>query len=109
MDDIRETLVELSTDPTHGEFNRLAADAGEDVRRALAERYSSILRSITIRYSWMRDPDSRAPLGAAFAQCIVGQAMNDLYNPAQLDVLHRVHQVARSHGSDNGDAAPTSR
>jgi hypothetical protein len=100
MDDIRETLVELSTDPTHGQFNRLAADAGEEVRRSLAERYSRILGSITIRYSWMRDPDSRAPMGAAFAQCIIGQAIRDLYNPAQLDVLNRVHQSARPHDSE---------
>jgi DNA-binding transcriptional MerR regulator len=106
MDGIRETLVELSTDPTHGQFNRLAADAGEDVRRSLAARYARILGSITSRYSWMRDPDSRAPEGAAFARCVVGQAISDLYNPAQLDVLQRVHQMARPHASDNVDPAP---
>jgi hypothetical protein len=48
---------------------------------------------LTEKYPWLQDPSSHAPRGQAFVEGTAVQALVELYNPAQLDVLYRVHLI----------------
>ncbi|RFA07132.1 MerR family transcriptional regulator [Subtercola boreus] len=93
MDDVRSMIIDLRKDPAHTQFDNLAEDAGEETRQSLAEHYAPLLSTITSRYPWMSDPGSRAPRGARYAESTLGEAIHDLYNAAQLDVLRRVSML----------------
>ena len=93
MDQVREMVVTHDRTREDAEFDALAADADENTRQNLAERLAPEVRSLTDAYPWMKDPSSEAPRGAAFAESTVGQALVGLYNPAQLDVMVRVHAI----------------
>ncbi|GAB3568970.1 MerR family transcriptional regulator [Amycolatopsis endophytica] len=88
-----DMLGNLPEDPVHAEFDRLPADAGDAVRQDLAERMVPCVRDLYARNPGLRDLGSDAPGGAGFAGRTVGQAMLDLYHPAQLDVLRRLHTL----------------
>lgn len=84
-------LQDLPTDPAVSEFDDLPADADEETRRALAERLVPYVRDLLADHPELQDVSADAPGGAHFADRTVAQAMKDLYNPAQLDVIRRTH------------------
>ncbi|MDH6195543.1 hypothetical protein M2272_002183 [Mycobacterium frederiksbergense] len=45
--------------------------------------------------SWCASNESDAPRGKRFADKAIDDAMLDLYNPAQLDVLRRAGEIVR--------------
>jgi DNA-binding transcriptional MerR regulator len=94
MEDVRTMLIDLGKHPLHTQFDTLEEDASEEIRQSLAEHYAPLLSRITSRYPWMSDPGSRAPRGATFAESTLGQAIHDLYNAAQLDVLQRMNKLS---------------
>jgi DNA-binding transcriptional MerR regulator len=87
-------LQDLPTDPAASEFDHLPADADEETRSTLAERLGPYVRDLLADNPGLRDVSADAPGGARFADRTVAKAMNDLYNPAQLDVLRRAHHLA---------------
>jgi DNA-binding transcriptional MerR regulator len=82
-----DMMRELPADPTDREFSNLPADADEETRRYLAERMVPRIRMIYARYPELAAPHLDAPRGERFVAETAGQAMRELYNPAQLDVL----------------------
>lgn len=96
MDDVRQMLQDSRNDPVDAELDSLAPDADDQTRQDLAERYAPLLQALTARYPWIEDPGQHAPRGRAFAESILGQAIADLYNPAQLDVLQRSYRILQS-------------
>jgi len=89
MDELRTLMQETPRSPLDAELDDLPADADEETRIDLAARYAPYLRSLTATYPWLQTPDKNARRGEEFAMGVVGQAIADLYNPAQLDVLRR--------------------
>lgn len=75
------------------ELDTLPRDADLDTRRRLAEKVAPEIVTTIEKYPWLQDPGASAPRGAAFAQGTVGQAMREIYHPAQLEVLYRAHLI----------------
>ncbi len=89
----REALRGLRHDPAFDRFDALPAGADEQTRRDLAERLLPRVRAVIAEHPglWEAGPD--APCDSKSAACVIGQAMADLYNPAQVDVLHRLARL----------------
>jgi DNA-binding transcriptional MerR regulator len=79
--------------PTGEEFHTLPADADEQARQDIAERMAPSVRALFDEHPELRAPATDAPRGEAFAMETMRQAVRDLYNPAQLDVLVRVNAL----------------
>lgn len=81
-------------DDTSAEIDRLPADADEGTRQMLADRLAEILARNFVDYPWLSDPASHLSKGAVVTAETFVQAMAELYNPAQLDVLVRANAIA---------------
>jgi DNA-binding transcriptional MerR regulator len=90
LDAYAELLRTAPTDPTDGEFDSLAADADEEVRQDLAERMLPHIRRVRAEHPDLMEPDTEAPRGARFVTETAVAAVQELYNPAQRDVIRRV-------------------
>ena len=93
LDAYAEMLRSVLPDPTDGEFDTLPADAGEDVRQDLARRMVPHIRRIRAEHPELADPHADAPRGAQSATRIAAAAMQELYNPAQVDVFRRIREL----------------
>lgn len=85
----RDMLEAIHEDPTCAEFDGLPHDADEATRGDLTERLLPHVLHVQQSHPATRDLRD-APHGAPFAARMIGAAMEDLYNPAQLDVLARL-------------------
>ncbi len=81
------------------ELENLSADADEQTRANLAERMSLQAHRLYADHPGMLNSTADAPRGQRFAERTVAQALLDLFNPAQLDVLVRVGAAIRSNPS----------
>ncbi|WNV82978.1 MerR family transcriptional regulator [Umezawaea sp. Da 62-37] len=88
-----ELLRNLSPHPTNREFEKLPADADVDVRQDLAERMVPYLRQLRRDHPALPDLFVNAPKGEKFVRETVETVLLELYNPAQLDVLHRTQTI----------------
>jgi DNA-binding transcriptional MerR regulator len=93
MDAYAEVLRSVPAHRTDGEFDTLPADAGEDARQGLAERMAPHVRRIRAEHPQVFDLLVDAPRGARSVARIAAAAVRELCNPAQLDVLRRVHEL----------------
>ncbi|WP_114559932.1 helix-turn-helix domain-containing protein [Desertihabitans aurantiacus] len=99
MDTVREMLRTADRTPEDEEFEALPADADEETRRDLAERYTPQIQRL------LRDNPAVAALGAQLvggpgsAGRTLGRALNELYNPAQVDVFRRVNALLSEDGA----------
>ena len=84
-----DMLQDLPGDPTDAEFNELPADADEPSRIDLAERLVPYFREVLAKHPGLAEPHSDAPRGPQFVEETMVKAVDDLYNPAQADVLRR--------------------
>ncbi|WP_335988867.1 helix-turn-helix domain-containing protein [Glycomyces sp. MUSA5-2] len=78
--------------PVDREFEELPPDADEATRADLAERMAPFAREVAQRFPGINDL-SDAPHGEDFARRSIGTTLRDLYNPAQLDVMVRIHAL----------------
>ncbi|MFB9659787.1 MerR family transcriptional regulator [Glycomyces mayteni] len=78
--------------PQDREFETLPPDADEATRADLAARMVPLAREVAARFPAVNDL-SDAPRGADFARRSIGTTLRDLYNPAQLDVMVRIHDL----------------
>ncbi|WP_040768185.1 MerR family transcriptional regulator [Tsukamurella sp. 1534] len=86
-----------ATDPAPA-FDALPADADEDARQELAERmYPSTVALLQNNQS-VRRATEQAPRGERYFTRNLGEAMRDLYNPAQRDVLVRLSRLLDERG-----------
>ncbi|MCR2811746.1 MerR family transcriptional regulator [Microbacterium sp. zg.Y1084] len=89
LDDVRK-MVEDDPDDLSAALEQLPADADERARDALVARYAEVFTQNFHDYPWLRELPSAGLTrrGAVVAQAL-GEAVPELYNPAQLDVLQR--------------------
>lgn len=94
-----DLMRDLPDDPAASQLDTLAADADDATRQDLAERLAPYIRSVREAHPGLIDSRSDAPRGSRFAEKTIADAMADLYNPAQLDVLRRATAILRASGS----------
>lgn len=88
LDTYKELLERHDRLDGDDDFDDLPADADEQTRRELAERLVPGVRKLHADLPGLRDMGSSPTVGRAMAV-----ALTDLYNPAQLDVLRRIHHA----------------
>ena len=90
-----DMMRQTPDDPAAVDLDNLAADASEEARQALAERLVPYIRAVREANPGLDDSRADAPHGKRFADKVIDDAMAELYNPAQLDVLRRAGQLLR--------------
>ncbi|MGW3419583.1 MerR family transcriptional regulator [Streptomyces phaeochromogenes] len=83
----------LPAHPINREFGELPADAGEHIRQDLVERMVPYLRRLRQDHPDLPDLYTDNPRGEKFVRETMETVLRELYNPAQLDVLHRTHVI----------------
>ncbi|MGH3726136.1 MAG: MerR family transcriptional regulator [Mycobacterium sp.] len=78
------------------ELEALPVDADEQTRAELADRLAAQARKLYADHPGMLTSTADAPRGQQFVERTVGQALLDMFNSAQLDVLVRVGSAVRS-------------
>lgn len=91
--DVRK--IAEDSDGLAADLDRLPPDADETARRPLVARLAKSLAQNLIDYPWLNDPASHlSKRGSLSAETMI-EAIHELYNPAQRDVLGRAHVLAR--------------
>ena len=93
LKDLRH-MVEADTDPVNKEIDDLPADADEETRRSLAERLAPVLAQNLVDYPWLTDPRAHVAQSAEVTRRTLIEAVAEVYNTAQLDVLRRASILA---------------
>lgn len=94
--DLRRMVeVDAETGAVGDEINALPADASEATRQRLAERLAPTLVQNLIDYPWLSDPVGRLSKSRHVTRQTFLDAMDELYNPAQLDVIARAGALAQ--------------
>jgi DNA-binding transcriptional MerR regulator len=94
MADLRR-MVEADPEELGGEINELPADADEATRQRLAEALAQTLAQNLRDYPWLNDPVARLSKSSLVTQRTFVEAIVELYNPAQRDVLGRAGILAQ--------------
>ena len=93
-----DLLSNSPPEPTASAFDDLPADADEETRRDLAERMAPYIRALYAAHPGLRESRTDAPRGARFAADTIAEAITELYNVAQLDVLRRSREILDEEG-----------
>ncbi|MCH1881938.1 MerR family transcriptional regulator [Agrococcus sp. ARC_14] len=108
LDDLRQ-MVEDDVDEDAA-FNALAPDADEQARSLIAEQLAPRLAQHFIDYPWLRDPAAHLSKSEHVTQATFVEAVVELYNPAQLDVMVRAsllaHEQLAAREADARDEPP---
>ena len=88
MEAVREILEAHPDDALDEAFRDLPEDADDDARQALAEQLAPLMDPATDANPVRLEPQTQSARAAA------GQALEALYNRAQLDVLRRAHRIS---------------
>ena len=91
--DLRE-MVKTDDQSVTEDVDALAPDADEETRQSLAERLAPSLAQNILDYPWLSDPASHLSKSEHLTQRTFVEAVVELYNPAQLDVLARAGVLA---------------
>ncbi|MFI1225056.1 MULTISPECIES: MerR family transcriptional regulator [unclassified Streptomyces] len=83
-------LLQQDPDAVALELDDLPADADEQTCRELAERLVPYVRALHVAHPGLNNLATDAPRGQDHAAQTIGKAINDLYNPAQVDVMRRL-------------------
>ncbi|MHC5797097.1 MerR family transcriptional regulator [Lacisediminihabitans sp. FW035] len=94
MDELRQAIKHEPRSSADDEFEALASEANRETRQRLGELLAPAITRQIERSPWLRNPASKARRGGLDVETTVVAAMQDLYNPAQLEVLYRAHLVS---------------
>ncbi|MBZ2195345.1 MerR family transcriptional regulator [Occultella gossypii] len=94
MADLRR-MVEVDPEDLGDEINSLPADADEATRQRLATSLAQTLAQNLRDYPWLNDPVSHLSKSTRVTQQTFIEAIVELYNPAQRDVLGRAGVLAQ--------------
>lgn len=90
-----QKIVDTETDHRLGaDIDDLAPHADEDTRQRLVDRLAVSLARNLVAYPWLNDPVAHLAKSPYLTAETISDAIRELYNPAQLDVLHRAHVIA---------------
>ncbi|MET8121122.1 MerR family transcriptional regulator [Micromonospora sp. NPDC005189] len=88
-----EMLREPVTDPVAEQFSRLAADADEQTRAAVARDLAPYVRKLNAEHPEAKITNAGTRYSSRHVERAVSTALTELYNSAQLDVLRRTNQL----------------
>jgi DNA-binding transcriptional MerR regulator len=92
--DVRQAVE--NDDTVNDDFEALPADADEATRQNLAEKYAPSVARTLRDFPWMdNDKMARVSKGKSVTEQTFIDAMRELHNEAQLDVLRRAKKMAR--------------
>src|SRR5690554_4655540 len=91
--DVHRMASEAPAD-TDADIDSLPADADEEIRQELAARLAPTLAQNFLDYPWLSDPAAHLSKSRLVTAQTFVDAMAELYNPAQLDVLVRANAIA---------------
>lgn len=94
MADLRRMTQADVRRPEDDEFDALPPDAEEETIQRLAEHMAPSLARHIIDYPWLRDPAAHLSKSERITQETFVEAVVELYNPAQRDVLARASIMA---------------
>lgn len=97
--DVRK-MAETVDDDVSADIESLPADADEEMKTRLVERLARTLAQNFIDYPWLNDPASHLSKSKRVTAQTFVDAVLELYNPAQLDVLVRASALANDHVRD---------
>lgn len=89
-----ERMVAADTDAASADLGRLSPDADEETKAELISRLTPTLAQNFLDYPWLLSPASRLPQQRHVTAHTLADAVAELYNPAQLDVLSRASIAA---------------
>lgn len=90
MADVREIVEEdAEIGDAHEEFDTLPPDADEPTRQRATEQLARSIARNLVDYPWLSDPEGHLAKSARVVQETFVEAVTELYNPAQRDVLTR--------------------
>jgi DNA-binding transcriptional MerR regulator len=92
-------LTNAPDEPSASDFDDLPADADESTRQDIADRLVPYIRAVHEAHPGLAESRTDAPGGARFADKTIAEAVSELYNAAQLDVLRRAHLILRGSAS----------
>lgn len=98
-----QRMVEAEPSRADDEFDALPADADEATRDRLAADLAPGLAQHLEDYPWLTDPTMHAAHNEGVTQQTFVEAVVELYNPAQIDVLTRATRIA--HARRDGDSS----
>lgn len=97
MSDVRQMVEDDSgAGSVTDALTRLPADADEAARQEVVARLTLVLVSDMKRFPWLRDPSGHLSTSEGVARQTYVEAVVELYNPAQLDVLQRASILAHA-------------
>ncbi|WP_370331184.1 MerR family transcriptional regulator [Mycolicibacterium hippocampi] len=91
-----DLLRDAPDDPVALAFDALPADADDATRQDIAERMIPYIEALYEAHPGLPESRTDAPKGKRFAEETIAEAMSELYNDAQLDVLRRIGQITRA-------------
>jgi DNA-binding transcriptional MerR regulator len=99
MDDLKLALQAEPRTDADRELAVLAPDADRATRQRLGEALAPAVRRQLQKAPWLQNPASKALRNAKTAEKTMAAAMQELYNPAQLEVIYRAYLI----GTDAAD------
>lgn len=90
-------------EPSIAAFDDLGPDADDATRQEMAALLVPYIRALHAAHPGLRELRVDAPRGERFADRTIAEAMSELYNEAQLDVLRRSQEIMRANetGADS--------
>lgn len=92
--DVRRMVEADAADTVSSEIDALPEDADEATRDDLVGRLAPSIAKSLIDFPWLRDPASHLAKSERVTRETMIEAVVELYNPAQLDVLSRASILA---------------
>ncbi|MHC5797116.1 MerR family transcriptional regulator [Lacisediminihabitans sp. FW035] len=93
MGDLRRAIEHEPRTPAGDEFEALTPEADRESRQRLGELLAPAITRQIERSPWLRNPASKARRDGLDVEATIAAAMQEIYNPAQLEVLYRAHLV----------------
>lgn len=94
-----EVLENTPAEHSVAAFDDLPADTDDATRQDIAERLAPYIRAVNAAHPGLAESRADAPGGARFADEIIADAVAELYNSAQLDVLRRANAIVQDSAS----------
>lgn len=91
LEEFRQALI-VGNDVDE-DFENLAPDADDDVIEAVAQRMVPTIAAARTERPRLQHVEESSPLGEGQALMVLGHAIAELYNPAQLKALQLTHQL----------------
>lgn len=106
MSDLRSMIeVDMETDGISMQIDALAPDADDPTRERLAQLFAPVLARNLAAYPWLLNPGDHLAKSERVTRQTISEAVAELYNPAQLDVLGRASRLAFEMLQTGSDAA----